>query len=736
MAIDTAAPFDGDNTSNWDYNDTSATTRVWFNDASVTTDSSGTATFGVASSAAGTVSVRVYDAPGIDNDYATGETTSVPATQTVVAGGGDSITAITPAVVAANDYNGTVGTPIAQTIKVTLKNGTTPIAGVIPVFAVTAGPNAGGAGNGTASVPADCSTSLSDGTADCTYFTRAPGTDTIVIWVNKSTGTNAGVNPGEVSTTVTRTLSSVPTTSVRSILCAPVMTTEGTTPLSACTEPLDAKSVKATLTVLNGTTPVAGAVLQVSVVSSTGVGTVTLDKSTVTTDASGGATVTATATAPTAGGNFVLTYTLAGQAPTTGDLTITYAARVATTLSVSPTDQAAQIGGKASFTVLVVDQFGAGFAGVSGLTYSVIGRNVTSGTLSATDASGKATFSYNDQITAATPNSDSVTVNSTGLGSAAATVEWYANAAAGVATVDVTGAASFLSGTNAATYSLNPAVNQSVAVKVTNTAGTPLAGKTVTFTLTGGATIAGGTATTGTALTGSTGVATISVNSTKSGAVLVTATVDGVNGTGTITYGASSNARNITPFPASDAKVALAAGDLKVLRFKVTDGYGNSRVHRYSPDGKLIRSWGAVGTDPGYGNPVPNVNVTFSNAGAGFFFGGTNSATATTASDGVVSVTVTSLPTSFGAANVTATIDAAGQPTAIQAGLQCTTAAGSPVSTFTAGNCATTAVVTIGLRPTITVSNISSTDDGRLISGHYICPSLGPAGKRAHPLDD
>jgi len=31
----------------------------------------------------------------------------------------------------------------------------------------------------------------------------------------------------------------------------------------------------------------------------------------------------------------------------------------------------------------------------------------------------------------------------------------------------------------------------------------------------------------------------------------------------------------------------------------VTDGYGNSRVHKYAPDGKLILSWGQVGTDPG-----------------------------------------------------------------------------------------------------------------------------------------
>ncbi len=31
----------------------------------------------------------------------------------------------------------------------------------------------------------------------------------------------------------------------------------------------------------------------------------------------------------------------------------------------------------------------------------------------------------------------------------------------------------------------------------------------------------------------------------------------------------------------------------------ITDGYGNSRVHRYSPDGRLLLSWGEVGSDPG-----------------------------------------------------------------------------------------------------------------------------------------
>jgi sugar lactone lactonase YvrE len=31
----------------------------------------------------------------------------------------------------------------------------------------------------------------------------------------------------------------------------------------------------------------------------------------------------------------------------------------------------------------------------------------------------------------------------------------------------------------------------------------------------------------------------------------------------------------------------------------VTDGYGNSRVHKYAPDGKHLLSWGDVGSDPG-----------------------------------------------------------------------------------------------------------------------------------------
>ena len=39
----------------------------------------------------------------------------------------------------------------------------------------------------------------------------------------------------------------------------------------------------------------------------------------------------------------------------------------------------------------------------------------------------------------------------------------------------------------------------------------------------------------------------------------------------------------------------------------VSDGYGNSRVHKYSPDGRLLFSWGEPGTDPGQFNLVHNI---------------------------------------------------------------------------------------------------------------------------------
>jgi DNA-binding beta-propeller fold protein YncE len=39
----------------------------------------------------------------------------------------------------------------------------------------------------------------------------------------------------------------------------------------------------------------------------------------------------------------------------------------------------------------------------------------------------------------------------------------------------------------------------------------------------------------------------------------------------------------------------------------VADGYGNARVHKYSPDGNLLQSWGEAGSGPGQFNIVHNI---------------------------------------------------------------------------------------------------------------------------------
>src|SRR5438094_161826 len=39
----------------------------------------------------------------------------------------------------------------------------------------------------------------------------------------------------------------------------------------------------------------------------------------------------------------------------------------------------------------------------------------------------------------------------------------------------------------------------------------------------------------------------------------------------------------------------------------VSDGYGNSCVHKYSPDGKHLMCWGTTGTDPGEFNIAHNI---------------------------------------------------------------------------------------------------------------------------------
>ena len=52
----------------------------------------------------------------------------------------------------------------------------------------------------------------------------------------------------------------------------------------------------------------------------------------------------------------------------------------------------------------------------------------------------------------------------------------------------------------------------------------------------------------------------------------------------------------------TDVALDPKTGDLYIL-----DGYGNSRVHKFSVDGRLLFSWGTPGTDPGEFNIVHNI---------------------------------------------------------------------------------------------------------------------------------
>ena len=56
-------------------------------------------------------------------------------------------------------------------------------------------------------------------------------------------------------------------------------------------------------------------------------------------------------------------------------------------------------------------------------------------------------------------------------------------------------------------------------------------------------------------------------------------------------------------------KPAHLAVDPRDGNLYVADGYSNARVHKYTPDGRLLFSWGESGTGPGQFNIVHNVAV-------------------------------------------------------------------------------------------------------------------------------
>ena len=64
-----------------------------------------------------------------------------------------------------------------------------------------------------------------------------------------------------------------------------------------------------------------------------------------------------------------------------------------------------------------------------------------------------------------------------------------------------------------------------------------------------------------------------------------------------------------TPFMSGEPfhRCTHVALDLVTNDIYVSDGYGNARVHKFSPQGQLLFSWGEPGTDPGQFNFPHNI---------------------------------------------------------------------------------------------------------------------------------
>ena len=331
----------------------------------------------------------------------------------------------------------------------------------------------------------------------------------------------------------------------------------------------------------------------------------------------------------------------------------------AVALLVTPPVQSVTKGGTVTVNARVVDQFGAGVATSNTLGYTVTGRNTRAGTIS-TDSTGAASLTYTDAANNANSSTDSITITDNALPTGSATVNYInGTTTAATVTLDTSGsgisdgscnASGHVAATNVA---LTHQTEVCAVVKNAYSTPEPLAGKTVTFTVSNGQVAAHGalgssSTTSYTATTDGNGVAFADVTSTKSGVQTVTAASDSVSGTGSVTYAAPAvaAARNVTVTP---SPATVTAGTQQKFTFTVTDQYGNG---------------------------VSGVSVLATQSGTGILSGG--NAAVLTGSDGTASVLLTTQATDAGGSgSVTGNITGGGNV--------CGSAAGNPAGA-TAGD--------------------------------------------------
>jgi hypothetical protein len=305
-------------------------------------------------------------------------------------------------------------------------------------------------------------------------------------------------------------------------------------------------------------------------------------------------------------------------------------------------------------TVLAKNAYGVALASAA-VTVTVAGRNPGNATATTTDASGLASFTLKDTSTATTTDkpTDTVTFTVTDGDGDTATTSYtitYSTTGPVVGSVTMTETSGNGSGDNdldadrIATVdpivSLGSAASTSyvtVTAQLKGTTGAPLAsGVVVTFS--GGADDLFGTTAvvanmkkTLDVTTTSSGQATVYVYRTKTGSTTVTATAAGVSGTTAALTWETDDAYARSISVTSDPAKAVSTGVIKVAG-TVFDRYGN---------------------------PVPGVDVTFSETGVGRLYG-TQDSLETTNANGQVFFDVTSLLEEVGTNPVTLTISETG----------------------------------------------------------------------------
>ncbi len=657
-------------------------------------NASGQAYIGVSSSSVGTGSVKVA---------ATGN--GAVSDQDNVSWTASTADAVTKLVASPTSTTQATGTTAKFTVTAEDTNNN-PISGV-PVFEETTGSTNPDQVADTTS----CGSTNASGQATCSVTNGGnAGTDSLVFWVNNSNGTTHSQGPdnGEPQTTASAVFNAGPpfVAANSTLTCTQHTAPNQNTQAASCTVPTSATSETFTATVEDANhNPLSGVTVNFAATAAKLGGTTvtgtSLPSGTGVTNASGQATFSVSDPTPAAGDNVTMTANIIGKS-FGGNATATWAAPVASAVSVQPVLQSVVRGGTVTVKAQVTDQFGNALATQPTLTYVVNGRNLKAGT-----AAADGTITYTDSGT--TGNTDTIKVTDSANASitGSATVSYVASTTASTVTVDTSGkgvsdATCGATGNTAATNVASGATTEVCAI-VKNSSGEALAGAPVTFTVSGGqvagtSTVPTSAGTSYSTTTDQAGVAEAYVTSTKSGAQTVTATSGTATGNAAVTYASPSPAQAYT-VTVSPTTATIAAGGSQKFTATVTDKTGN---------------------------PVANVNVVYTQTGAGSVGNGNNQVI--TASDGTASVTVTTASTDSGAGTLSFSIAAGGNQCSTTGGT-CSATASYTVAAAGASGLVLRAPVNGTVGGNVTLTGHATNATGASMAGQLIRFYVGVNGK-------